>query len=329
MNAIVVRQIGSFEYVRVQDPAPGPGEVLVRVAVAGLCRTDLKLIEIGHRDLVLPRIPAEEVVGEVTGLGAGVAREWMGKRVYLYPGTSCGDCPPCLAGAGNLCRGMRIMGFHRDGGFAELVVAPRECLIELPEGLSYESAVFAEPLSCCLNALELARVNPGEQIGIWGGGPAGTLLERAAIGMGAVSLVVETDPQRQRGTRLAAIPPGVSLDVAIVAVGDAVAYQQAFATLGPRGRLVVFSGLSGATAAQSLDLNRIHYLEQTIVGAYGCSRRHGEQALDWIASRRIFVEDLITHRFPLDELGAALEVVRRREGMKVLMYPKGNGHAHE
>lgn len=329
MNAIVVRQIGRFEYVPVPDPAPGAGEVLVRVAVAGLCRTDLKLIEVGHRDLMLPRIPAEEVVGEVTGVGAGVSREWMGKRVYLYPGTSCGHCPPCLAGAGNLCRDMRIMGFHRDGGFAERVVAPEESLIELPTGLSYEAAVFAEPLSCCLNALELARLRPGEQIGIWGGGPAGTLLERAASSMGAVSRVIEPDIRRRQGPRLARLPPGLSLDVAIVAVGDAAAYQDAFAALGPRGRLVVFSGLSGGKAIQSLDLNRIHYLEQAVVGAYGCSRRHGVQALEWIAERRVPVEDLITHRVPLAELGRALDLVRRRESMKVLMYPNGNGHNNE
>jgi L-iditol 2-dehydrogenase len=329
LNAIVVKQIGRFEYVRVPDPAPGSGEVLVQVAVAGLCRTDLKLIEVGHRDLVLPRIPAEEVVGEVIGIGAGVSVNWMGKRVYLYPGTSCGKCPPCLVGAGNLCREMRIMGFHRDGGFAERVVAPVDSLIELPEGLSYEAAVFAEPLSCCLNALELARLKPGERIGIWGGGPAGTLLERAARSMGAASLVMEPDAGRRQGDRLAGMPAGLVLDVAIVAVGDATAYQHAFSALGPRGRLVVFSGLLREAAIQSLDLNRLHYLEQTVVGAYGCSRRHGEQALEWIAARRIDVEDLITHRLPLSELGRALDLVRHRVAMKVLMYPMGKGSCNE
>lgn len=321
MNAIVVRAVGSFEYSRVPDPAPASGEALVRVAVAGLCRTDLKLIEIGHRDLVLPRIPAEEVVGDVIGVGADIPTSWLGKRVYIYPGTSCGQCPLCKAGAGNLCRDMRIMGFHRDGGFAELVTAPVNSLIELPEGLSYETAVFAEPLSCCLNALELARLQPGELIGIWGGGPAGTLLDRAARSMGADSLVVEPDPGRCRQNAVAAPPTGLALDVAIVAVGNANAYQQALAILNPRGRLVVFSGLSRETAVQPVDLNRLHYLEQTVVGAYGCSRRHGEQALAWIAAHRVGVEDLISHRFALHELGRALDLVRRRQAMKVLLYP--------
>ena len=134
----MVRQLGAFELTAVPVPAPGPGEVLVRVAVAGLCRTDLKLIESGHRDLVLPRIPAEEVVGTVCRLGAGTDGAWLGRRVYLYPGTSCGLCPPCAAGAGNLCLTMRIMGFHRDGGFAQYVAAPAASLLELPRSLPFE-----------------------------------------------------------------------------------------------------------------------------------------------------------------------------------------------
>jgi L-iditol 2-dehydrogenase len=293
----------------------------MRVTVAGLCRTDLKLIETGHRDLILPRIPAEEVVGEVMALGSGVSSDWLGKRVYIYPGTSCGQCPPCRADAGNLCHAMRIMGFHRDGGFAELVTAPAESLIELPPSLPYEAAVFAEPLSCCLNALELARLQPGEQIGIWGAGTAGTLLHRAARSLGATSLVIEPDQARSHEQTVTNPPANLALDVAIVAVGSAAAYQSAMAALGPRGRLVVFSGLSRDTALQPVDLNRLHYLEQTLVGAYGCSRRHGEQALDWIDSNRVAVTDLITHRLPLHELGLGLDLVRTRKAMKVLLYP--------
>jgi L-iditol 2-dehydrogenase len=327
MRAIVVREIGRFEYTRVPDPRPGPGEALVRVALAGLCRTDLKLIEVGHRDLVPPRIPGEEVVGAVIGVGAGVPPSWLGKRVYLYPGAWCSQCPPCRAGAENLCHAMRIMGFHRDGGFAGLVAAPEKSLIELPDPLPFEHAVFAEPLSCCLNALELAHLAPGEAIGIWGAGPAGTLLERAARTLGATPVVVEPDPARRRHAgAVAALPPETLLDVAVVAVGQAEAYCQALDALRPRGRLVVFSGLSRATAIQPVDLNRLHYLEQTIVGAYGCSRRHGVQALDWLAAGRIAVADLITHRFPLPNLGPALDLVRRRQAMKILLYPE---HDHE
>ncbi|MEI8138544.1 MAG: alcohol dehydrogenase catalytic domain-containing protein [bacterium] len=322
MKAAVIRQIGSFEIENLPPPSPAPGEVRVKVAFAGLCRTDLKLIEVGHRDLVLPRIPAEEVSGTVDALGDGTDLDWLGKRVYVYPGTSCGSCGPCRSGAGNLCEHMQIMGFHRDGGFAEYVTTPAASLIELASDLDFESAVFAEPLSCCLNALELAHLTAGEQLGVWGAGPAGTLLARAGAAMGATPIVIEPDPRR----RLLAggvqdLPPGMALDVAIPAVGTPEAYHDAWLRLGPRGRLVIFSGLSRTSSCQSVDFNTLHYREQTLVGAYGCSYRHGVAALKLIRSGKVKVADLISHRIPLSRLAEGLDLVRRRTGMKILIYP--------
>lgn len=322
MKAAVVRQIGSFAIENTPLPLPAPGEVRVKVAVAGLCRTDLKLIEVGHRDLVLPRIPAEEVTGTVDELGPGTAPEWLGKRVYVYPGTPCGSCPPCRSGAENLCEHMQIMGFHRDGGFAEHVTTPAASLIELAPELDFESAVFAEPLSCCLNALELARLKAGDRLGVWGAGPAGTLLTRAGRSMGATAIVIEPDPRRRlQAGGVQALPPGMTIDVAIPAVGAPEAYQDAWNTLAPRGRLVLFSGLSRTSACQPVDFNTLHYHEQTLVGAYGCSYRHGVAALELIGSGKVKVADLISHRLPLSQLAEGLDLVRRRAGLKILIYP--------
>ncbi len=265
MQAVLVTAVGAYSVGELPVPLPGPGEVLVRVGVTGLCRTDLKIIRHGHRDLVLPRVPGEEVVGEIVALGeeapaaagpsgasASERAFAVGDRVYVYPGVWCGECPSCRRGAENLCRAMRIMGFHRDGGFAEYVAVPLQSLIPVPDGLRDEEAVFAEPLSCCLNALELGRVGDGDALGIWGAGPAGTLLCRAGALLGAVPSVVEPDRRRSDyvvgapGTPPAATfspEPPAQVDVAIVAVGDPAAYEQALAALAPRGRIVVFSGL--------------------------------------------------------------------------------------
>ena len=321
MRAAVIERIGSFEIREVQRPRPGPQEALVKVAVAGLCRTDLKIVEAGHRDLVLPRIPAEEVVGTVCELGPNTDKRLLGKRVYVYPGTSCGECGPCRSGAENLCSRMRIMGFHRDGGFAEYVATPVRSLIELPERLAFEHAVFAEPMSCCLNALELAHLRPDEKIFVWGAGPAGTLLVRLSEAMGATAVAFEPDDRRRSLLKTREPAAGETADVAVVAVGDRAAYVQAMERLGPRGRLVVFSGLVPDRSVLQVDFNRLHYMEQTVVGAYGCSYRHGEQALDWIARGEISVLDMISHRLSLEELGRGLDLVRKREGMKILLYP--------
>jgi L-iditol 2-dehydrogenase len=321
MNCIVVEQVGSFRTTDRPIPRPGPDEALIKVHVAGLCRTDLKLIRNGHRDLTLPRIPGEEVVGTIEAAGSPAIGFQAGQRVYIYPGQWCGQCPACVRGHENLCRSMRIMGFHRDGGFAEYVLAPAQSLIAVPPSLSDEEAVFAEPLSCCLNALELATLASEQHLAVWGAGPAGTLLARAGRALGATVTVNDPDPGRAGRIGVPSTPNEPRADVAVVAVGSPQAYEEALSRLAPRGTLVVFSGLAPASERLPINLNRLHYEQQTLVGAYGCCFRHGEQALQMLASGRLTVRDMITHRFPLEELEEALTVVEQRTGMKVLLYP--------
>jgi L-iditol 2-dehydrogenase len=215
------------------------------------------------------------------------------------------------------------MGFHRDGGFAEFLVSPLTSTIQIPEGCAFDQAVTAEPLSCCLNALEVSSLRPTEKIGIWGGGPAGAFLSRASAAMGAEATIIEPDVGRHGcHSRVFTDPGELSFDVVVVAVGSAKAYREALGHLNPRGRLVIFSGLARGDADQPVDFNAIHYGEKCIVGAYGCSYRHGVQALEWISSGKVEVADLISHRMPLDQLDLALDMVRKKAGMKILLYPR-------
>jgi len=324
MKCIIVRQIGAFDIDSVNLRPPSNGEIVLQVNVTGLCRTDLKLIRVGHRDLVLPRIPGEEVVGTVCEIGPGVSGIQLGQMLYVYPGIWCGQCNSCKCGAENLCKKMQIMGFHRDGGFAEYVIAPTQSLIPVPQNLTAEEAVFAEPLSCCLNALELAHINPGNTIAIWGAGPAGTLLSRAARAAGATPFVIEPDQRRCSLIEGYRSPPDSAFDICVIAVGSSLAYQEALTRLKPRGRLVVFSGLPPDSALLPTDFNQLHYHEQTIVGAYGCCYRHGKQALDLISNGKVHVTDMISHRMSLWNLEQALSIVENRKGMKVHLYPTDN-----
>jgi len=321
MKAVVIEEIGSFIIKDVDIQEPKAGEALIKVSVTGLCRTDLKIVRVGHRDLTLPRVPGEEVVGTIERLGAGETVFKEGQRVYLYPGTSCGECPQCRSRAENLCVKMQIMGFHRDGGFAEYVTAPLKSLIPVPDSLSDDEAIFTEPLSCCLNALELARPVRGETIGIWGAGPAGTLLKRASEAIGCRPVVIENDERRRELVNGQEEPPEAGIDIAVIAVGDMTAYNEALKCMAPRGRMVIFSGLPKNGAVMPVDLNQLHYHEQTIVGAYGCSYYHGVQALNMLRDGQVKVKDMISHKMKLEALDEALGIVERREGMKILLYP--------
>jgi L-iditol 2-dehydrogenase len=322
MKAVTVSELNSFAWSNIDIPKPGTGEVLVKVAVSGLCRTDLKLIRSGHRDLILPRIPGEEVVGIVEELGPQTESVTVGMRVYIYPGEWCGTCRSCLSGAENLCRQMRIMGFHRDGGFAEYVVVPAKSLIPLDDNCSFSDAVFAEPLSCCINAIELSRLKPAETIAIWGAGPAGTLLKRLASHIGADVVVIDSHKQRRERCNAVESVSGRLFDVCIPAVGDESAYREAIAHLAPRGRLVAFSGLSSESSYNSVNFNQLHYLEQTVVGAYGCAYRHGKTALELIRSGAVTVSDLVSHTMPLSSLSSALDMVAERTCMKIHLNPQ-------
>ena len=138
---------------------------------------------------------------------------------------------------------------------------------------------------------------------------------------GAEAVVIEPD-ERRRALACGYAAPPAPVDVAIVAVGAPEAYREAFDALAPRGRLVVFSGLlPDADSALHVGLNRVHYLEHTVVGAYGCCFRHGEAALDLLAGGDLRVDDLISHRLPLRDLERGLDIVARRTGMKVHLYP--------
>ena len=239
MKAILVEEIGDFKIRDMATPRPNADEVLLKVSVTGLCRTDLKLIRAGHRDLVLPRIPGEEVVGTVEDTGRGSSGFFERANGFTFtPAKAVASCATCRAQAENLCSSMEIMGFHRHGGFAEYVVCSAKSLIPIPDGLSDEEAVFAEPLSCCVNALELSRLTKGETIGIWGAGPAGTLLARTAAALHAVPSVIDPDKRRSALAGGTTTVPAESFDVCIVAVGSDVAYEEALLHLKPRGRLV-------------------------------------------------------------------------------------------
>ena len=321
MKCVQVEQINKFTIKEVPVPKPEKDEILIKVLVTGLCRTDLKIIRVGHRDLVLPRIPGEEVVGLVHEVGPNVTDFQKGELVYVYPGKWCEKCPMCKNNSENLCKEMRIMGFHRDGGFAEYVSAPVQSIIKVPENLTPEQAVFAEPLSCCLNALEKARLKKGDEIAIWGAGPAGTLLSRASKALGANPVSFDPDERRSKLINGYTRRLDKDFDVCIVAVGERRAYEEALVRVKPGGCAVIFSGLPTLDNAFHLSFNEIHYNEYTVVGAYGCCYRHGQEALNFLKDGKIVVDDMISHKMSLYDLDEALDIVAERKGMKVLLYP--------
>jgi propanol-preferring alcohol dehydrogenase len=163
-----------------QDPAPGPGDVRVKVGACGVCRTDLHVVDGELPDIAYPVVPGHEVVGRVDALGAGVVNLKIGERVGVpWLGYTCGECSYCRSGHENLCDRPRFTGYTRDGGFAtHLVADARYCF---PLGEAGDDIAIA-PLLCAglIGWRSLVMAGDGKHLGIFGFGAAGHIIAQVA-----------------------------------------------------------------------------------------------------------------------------------------------------
>ena len=216
MKAAVLKGPGLLELDDLPDPLCPKGGALLEIKACAVCGTDVKMREQGHRDLSYPRVLGHEMVGRIVEIDAN-SRLAEGDLVQVWPGIACGRCRPCLRGADNRCPSIKIMGFNCDGGFAELLALPEQSLSGgvnlLPGNVDPALAALAEPLACCINGQEQARVSEGDCVLIYGGGPIGALHALLAELQGAEKIIVaERLPGRirllERHTSAVAVNPG-------------------------------------------------------------------------------------------------------------------------
>ncbi|MHB8126638.1 MAG: zinc-dependent dehydrogenase [Desulfitobacteriaceae bacterium] len=333
MKAAVLKGIEELSLMHVETPNCGPGEVLVKLAACGICRTDMKCFSQGQRDLRMPRILGHEIAGTVAEIGRGVTQVTVGERVQVAPGISCGSCRYCLRGQDNLCNSMQILGFHKDGGFAEYILVPAEgvrngVLQRIPEHLSFSEAALTEPLACSINMQESLKVGEEDQLLIIGGGPLGILNAKLAKvnGVKNIILIEEKEWRLKRAENfefdylinpgksnvseeIMKVTEGMGVDVVIPCCPGIEPFALGLNLLAKRGRLGFFSGLIGGNSLGA-DLNLIHYKELFVSGAYGCSISHNKEALRLMAEEKVQVRNMITRRISLDEVLSGLEMVR-------------------
>jgi L-iditol 2-dehydrogenase len=345
MKAAVLVGIEDLKMVDIDIPSCSPGDILIRVEACAICKTDVKMFHVGHRDLKLPRVLGHEIAGTIVEVGKEVEGKLEeGNRVQVAPGLPCGSCPFCFSGVPNMCDRMKILGFHRDGGFAEYMLVPANgvrngCVNKIPPSLSFEEASLAEPLACCINAQTLCRVIPGDSVAVIGAGPIGHLNAQLARLLGASKvIVVEKSPQRIEFAERNNIADFIidskeidlvdvireetnnsGVDVVIPACADPEVPFQSVKMLNKRGRIVFFSGLPHGYENISLDYNLIHYNELQIFGAYGCTSEQNKEAVRLLSAGRLNVKYLITHRVGLDELTKGFEMVDTQKAMEVVV----------
>ncbi len=309
-------------------PQPAEDEVLLQVSHCALCRTDAKMWQQGHRDLLLPRVLGHEFCGSAVGTG---------RRFVVWPGRACGQCDDCLQGRENLCPSMRILGFHRDGGLAEFVTVPASALIPISDDLDPAVACLAEPLACSLNGLARVRVQEGERVLIVGGGTLGILLALGAVSRGARVCVVDRNPSKLHRSRI--LRQGMGIEGAVEVSGPprfhaafnaapgALILPAALSMLRPGGRLCLFSGITDPATLQGSWVNEVHYRELTVSGAYGCTRENMTHAVELLLAHGELVNLLVERTISLDQVESVFPSILAGDGFKfvVKMETPGKG----
>ncbi|TMQ16700.1 MAG: zinc-binding dehydrogenase [Candidatus Rokuibacteriota bacterium] len=317
-------------------PSAGPGELLLRVRGCGLCGSDIaKIVAAETRG---PAVFGHEVVGDVVEAGAGVTAFGVGDRVVAAHHVPCGDCHYCRRGSASMCRTFKAS--HLDpGGFADYVRVPPanvcHATFRVPDHLSDEEASFVEPLACCLRAVDRARVEPGDTAVVVGLGSIGCLFTQLLARAGAA--VVGADPlsgraalAREHGARDAGdaetaamaareLSEGRGADHVIVTGGGADVLPWATALTRDGGTIHYFAG--GPGDALPLPLATLYHHELTITTTYSSSPATLARAFWLLAAGKVEVARLITHRLPLERLAEGVDLMRRREALKVYVTP--------
>jgi threonine dehydrogenase-like Zn-dependent dehydrogenase len=298
------------------DPRPARGESVVRVALAGICGTDL---EIARGYMALRGVPGHEFVGRVTETDDPHLR---GKRVVGEINAACGRCRLCIEGMGRHCPHRTVLGIlGRDGAFAEFLRLPNENLLIVPDSVADEAAVFTEPLAAGYEILEQLYLGRNRSIAVLGDGRLGALVAMTLRSEGYLPIIA--GHHRDKIDRLTALGLDAreesslsgKFDCVVDCTGRATGFARALDLVRPRGTIVL---KSTAAAGAQMNLAPVVVNEITVMGSR-CGRFG--PALDALASGKVDPRPLISGTFALEDGAAALKAASTPPNFKILLSP--------
>jgi L-iditol 2-dehydrogenase len=336
------RGLGNIEVQDVSEPQAGAGQVVIEVDSAGICGTDLH-IYLDEFETYPPVTIGHETAGTIVELGPEVTGWTVGDRVttetYFY---TCGECAPCRQGRPNLCLRRRSIGSKQDGAFARYLLTPATNLHRVPDELDLESAALTEPLACTVHGvLETAGVRAGDNVAITGPGPIGLLALQLVKVAGATVAMIGTNQDAERLTLAKELGADHSINVqkvgsVIESVTDAFKADGADLVIecsgaAPAAKTLLDVVRRGGRFCQMglygkpilLDQDAICYKELVVTGTNASVTTAWTRALKLLAERKVNVRRMITHRFSIEQWDKALEVVKDKQGVKVVLKPDG------
>ena len=341
MKAVVYGGVGQLRVEEVAEPTLEAGGLLAEVECCGICGTDYKLFHTAN-----PRFPPGSILGHefvATVLESGTEAFAAGDRVAMATTVACGECELCRRGLGNVCPNAKCVGAAYSGAFAERIPIAAHAVrmgnvVRVPASLSSAAGALTEPLSCVVNAQEVARVGAGHRVVVVGAGPLGCMHVQTARAWGARQVVVV---QRSRPrcalarrfdvdavvcsqdedvvARVMELTDGRGADRVIVAAPDRGAQEQSVALAAKGGVVSLFASLPRGASEITLDSRRIHYGELSVVGCSDSRPEHARAALRLLESGAVDAAKLITHEVALDRVLDGIEIMRSGTGLKVLV----------
>lgn len=329
MKAAVISSPGVVGVETVDDPAPGPSDVVVRVAACGLCGTDLHILQ-GEFAPTLPIVPGHEFAGEIVAAGSAVRGLAAGDRVAVDPSLYCHECHYCRIGRSNLCERWAAIGVTVPGGAAEYAVAPAANCVRLPDHVRTEDAALIEPLSCAVRGYDILRSTLAAHVLIYGSGTMGLMMLELAKRTGAATVdVVDLNEDRLATARTLGVSAAATgadaierprgWDVVIDATGNAQAIQDGLGRVGKGGTFLQF-GVADYAARATIDPYRIYNREITITGSMAVLHSY-ERAAELFAGGVLDPEVFISDRLPLVDYAEALRRFGAGLGRKIQVVP--------
>jgi threonine dehydrogenase-like Zn-dependent dehydrogenase len=301
---------------QVPDPVVVPGKVLVKVAYAGICGSDLHIYRKGMFVTYLHETMGHEFSGTVEAVGPGVTGFRRGDKVVGDPRVGCGSCSWCLQGDYNLCPGLGFIGEVSPGCFAEYILMDPQKLLLVPPHIDLRRAALVEPMAVALHILDQAVITGETSMGIIGAGPIGLLTMMAAKQAKAGRITVldisksRLDTAQKLGAdqTLTAFPddPAEAVDLAVEAVGSEQALNGALQWLKPVGRLVMVALYEKEV---KIDPNYIVTKELRLVGVDAYRTANLQQAIAFLANCPAEIEQVISHVMPFTQAEQAFQLL--------------------
>lgn len=330
---------GNVELRDVPEPVTGPSQVKIAVKAAGICGTDIHIYDDEYTSRP-PVILGHEVAGQVVETGPDVTDVRVGDRVTALPfAVTCGRCRYCRQGQPGLCSERLSFGSGVDGAFAPYLVIPASIVRRLPDNLDLDSGALAEPLACSVKAVnELTVIQAGDVVLVTGPGPIGLLAGQLAKARGATVIMVGTATDSRRldlartlgidytfqveaddvNSAVNELTDGQGVDVLLECAGVPAAIRTGLLLVRKQGQITQM-GLFGKPF--ELGYEQIVYKDIRVVGSFASSTSSWDRALTLLRKGVVQVAPLVSTVLPLSEWEQGFRMVRRKQGLKILLHP--------